>query len=57
VRGIEWGKNNDGIRAGFFLYNTSVTPSLPQRGRHPKGRTPLTPDKNFYFMKDFALTF
>ena len=51
------GKNNDGIRAGFSLYNASVTPSLPQRGRHPKGRTPLTPEKIFYFMKDFALTF
>jgi hypothetical protein len=26
-----------------------VTPSLPQRGRHPKGNTPLTP-----FFADFS---
>ena len=28
----------------------SVTPSLPQRGRHPKGSNPLTPS----FLTDFS---
>ena len=30
-----------------------VTPSLPQRGRHPKGNIPLTPGFHLFFLGFF----
>ena len=41
----------------YFEETLRVTPSLPQRGRQPKGSIPLTPALLLFFSEYFLSTF